>query len=235
MLALRCPLNDFIWISRPYIKNTHYGIDFGWSSKHGGANQPIYAAADGKVCAVKDNDKTNKSWGNYVKIDHGNNVYTLYGHLRQGAQVKKGQTVKKGELIGYMGNTGHSFGNHLHFELYLGGSGTKYRVNALGYLYYDKDQYMDPDTEAEYHIPNKEPQPEPPVTKTYISVTAKSGVWCRKGIGYKYPKYKAIPYGLECELLGKAVGKANGYTWDKVLYGGVEVYMPNKWNAYITK
>ena len=74
---------------------------------------------------------------------------------------------------------------------------------------------------------------EPIDNKKYIQINAKSGVWCRKGIGFKYSKYKAIPWGTKCELVEKNVGTANGYKWDKIIYNGVTVYLPNNWNKYL--
>ena len=72
-----------------------------------------------------------------------------------------------------------------------------------------------------------------PSTKKFIQVTANSGVWCRKGIGFKYKKYKVIPYLTICELLKKNDGSANGYKWDKIIYNGETVYLPNKWNKVV--
>ena len=74
---------------------------------------------------------------------------------------------------------------------------------------------------------------EEPIRKNYVIITAKRGVWCRKGVGFKYPKYKAIPRGTKCELIGKNIGYASGYKWDKIIYNGEEVYLPNNWNRYI--
>ena len=68
--------------------------------------------------------------------------------------------------------------------------------------------------------------------KKYIQLI--DNVWCRTGgFGFKYSKYKVIPKNTKCELLAKNVGKANGYNWDKILYEGKTVYIPNKWNKYL--
>lgn len=72
-----------------------------------------------------------------------------------------------------------------------------------------------------------------PSSKKYIQVNAKSGVWARKGVGFKYKKYKIIPNLTICELLKKNVGSSDGYKWDKVIYNGEVVYMPNKWNKVV--
>lgn len=147
MTKLRYPVN-YIAITTYFKKGIHNGLDLGWNSKHGGKNQPIYAAEAGKVVSIKDNDKTGKSWGNYVKIYHGNKIYTLYAHLKNGIKVKKGQKVKQGDLLGHMGNTGKAAGNHLHYEYYKGGASTKYRVDPEKYTYVYKDQTVSKNKEA---------------------------------------------------------------------------------------
>lgn len=94
----------------------------------GTTRQPVYASEDGTVNWVQtwDGKSTagNQSYGNAVKIRHADYssqiLETRYAHL-SGYVVKKGQTVKEGQLIGYTGNTGKSSGAHLHFEVILGG------------------------------------------------------------------------------------------------------------------
>lgn len=74
--------------------------------------------------AVESGTVVEAGWNNYgfgynVVIKHSNGLYSLYAHLKSGSiLVSKGSTVKKGQRIGYMGNTGNSSGTHLHFELY---------------------------------------------------------------------------------------------------------------------
>ena len=147
MTKLRYPVN-YIAITTYFKKGVHNGIDLGWNSKHGGKNQPIYAAGDGKVVSIKDNDKTDKSWGNYVKIKHSSGIYTLYAHLKNGIKVKKGQKVKMGDLLGHMGNTGKAAGNHLHYEYYKGGASTSYRVDPEKYTYVYSDQVVSKNSSA---------------------------------------------------------------------------------------
>ena len=125
--------------------SSHKGIDLGWNSKQGGKNVPVYAADDGVVYSTKDNDKSKKSWGNYVKIKHNDGTYTLYAHLKDGIKVKKGQAVKQGTQVGNMGNTGKSYGNHLHYEVYVGGASTSNRKNPLDYTYVYDGQIVHPD------------------------------------------------------------------------------------------
>ena len=92
---------------------------------HGGTDiaasygRAIYAADSGRV--VSSSDGWNGGWGNYVMIDHGNGMQTLYAHMSSRA-VSVGQTVSRGQTIGYVGSTGMSTGPHLHFEMYVNGS-----------------------------------------------------------------------------------------------------------------
>ena len=97
----------------------HKGVDV---VKQPGSVENIIAHTAGTVvllAAGKKNDPNatgTASYGNYVKLDHGNGYATLYAHLESVA-VKKGQRVAQGQVIGRMGNTGRSFGAHLHFEV----------------------------------------------------------------------------------------------------------------------
>jgi murein DD-endopeptidase MepM/ murein hydrolase activator NlpD len=77
----------------------------------------VYAANSGTV--VESSDGWNGGYGNYIIIKHSNGSYSLYGHLSL-RLVSIGDTVDKGELIGYVGNTGYTVGPtgcHLHFEI----------------------------------------------------------------------------------------------------------------------
>ena len=81
---------------------------------------PIYAAKTGIVTTVNKN-KNASSYGYYCIISHGSGYATLYAHQNQVPIVQEGQTVQKGQIIGYVGSTGRSTGNHLHFELRVNG------------------------------------------------------------------------------------------------------------------
>ena len=114
----------------------HLGIDISYSNP---ANKylPIYAASAGVVTEVKDGCYCPQTpaygFGNYIKIDHGGGVSTLYAHLSDGVSVYPGQTVSTGQQIGVMGNAGWSVGSdgiHLHFEVFQNG----YQVNPYIYL-----------------------------------------------------------------------------------------------------
>lgn len=78
---------------------------------------PIYATADGIVGRAQ----WLGGYGNYVEVEHGNAVQTRYGHMSSRA-VEPGQQVKKGDILGYVGSTGRSTGNHLHYEVRIDGA-----------------------------------------------------------------------------------------------------------------
>ena len=98
----------------------HEGLDLGASY-----GSPIAAAAAGTVIWAG----WEGGYGNLVVIDHGGGIATAYGHQSQIA-VSVGQTVARGQVIGYVGSTGHSTGPHLHFEVRVNGQA----VDPLGYL-----------------------------------------------------------------------------------------------------
>ena len=130
--ALTCSLNfgpalpSYKYISCVFGTDGHRGTDFAAP-----ANTPIYAVADGIVT-----DATyHYSWGNYVQIyhgkdDQGSTYSTLYAHMISSPVVSAGQSVTKGQVIGYVGNTGYSFGNHLHLEMKINGT----LVNAANWI-----------------------------------------------------------------------------------------------------
>ncbi len=105
----------------------HYGIDVG-NAGIGGAN--IYAAQSGVVITAYNDSGWHGGYGNYVTIDHGGGLSTLYAHCYS-VTVTEGQYVEKGDVIGYVGTTGWSTGNHLHFETRVNGVAQ----NPLGYSY----------------------------------------------------------------------------------------------------
>ena len=85
----------------------------------------IYASDSGKVLRAQ----WHSSYGNYILIDHGGGISTLYAHC-SGLNVSAGQMVNKGDVIGFVGETGYAFGAHLHFEVRVNGT----RVDAEGYV-----------------------------------------------------------------------------------------------------
>lgn len=106
------------------VKKFHHGMDF-----VAPVGTPIYATADGVVII---SSKSFYGYGKYVKINHGYGYQTAYGHMNK-LNVVKGQKIKRGDVIGYLGNTGLSTGPHLHYEVI---SNNK-RVNPINYYFHD--------------------------------------------------------------------------------------------------
>lgn len=106
-------------ITGEYGKN-HTGVDLvgtksGISYITSHSDGIVYKVVDGK-----NNDKNTTgtaTYGNYIQIKHKDGYYTLYAHLEKGLKLKKGDKVLKGEVIGEMGNSGNSYGTHLHYEV----------------------------------------------------------------------------------------------------------------------
>jgi len=97
------------------IRKFHYGMDF--TSPTG---TEVYATGDGVVSTVKGNKRSKIGFGLEIIVDHGFGYETLYAHLN-GFNVKVGQKVKRGDVIGYVGNTGGSTAPHLHYEIHKNG------------------------------------------------------------------------------------------------------------------
>ena len=120
--------SGFIWpVNGPVVSpfgmrwgRMHTGIDIGVSY-----GTPIHAAASGQVIYAG----WMEGYGNLVFIDHGRGISTGYAH-QSGIAVSNGQSVTQGQVIGYVGCTGHCFGPHLHFEVRVNGT----PVDPLGYL-----------------------------------------------------------------------------------------------------
>lgn len=111
---------DFIWPCNGGKRSSGFG--YRWGSLHGAVDisapvgTDIYAAQDGVVVLAG----RHYSYGNYVVIDHGNNIVTLYAHA-SALVAQTGDYVKTGDVIAKVGNTGTSYGNHLHFEIRING------------------------------------------------------------------------------------------------------------------
>ena len=106
------------------VKKMHNGIDFAAS-----IGTPIYATADGTVTSVS---VRFSGYGKMVEIDHGFGYRTRYAHMHD-FTVKKGQQVKRGDLIGYVGDTGLSTAPHLHYEVFINDR----RVDPVHYFFND--------------------------------------------------------------------------------------------------
>ncbi|MGZ5285785.1 MAG: M23 family metallopeptidase [Flavisolibacter sp.] len=102
----------------------HAGLDF--TAPQG---TPIYATADGTIRTAGLSDG---GYGNYVVIDHGYGYETLYGHMVR-IKARRGQRVKRGEVIGYVGSTGKSTGPHCHYEIHKNGQ----KLDPVYFFYND--------------------------------------------------------------------------------------------------
>ena len=100
----------------------HYGMDF--TAKKG---TPIYATGNGRI---KRADNRSSGYGNHIRIDHGFGYVSLYAHLSK-FNVRRGQKVKRGDIIGYVGNSGRSAGPHLHYEIFKDNK----KINPLNFYY----------------------------------------------------------------------------------------------------
>ncbi len=112
------------WRSDPFTKarKMHWGMDF--TAPNGTA---VYATGDGRVTRA---DNNASGYGKHIRIDHGYGYLSLYGHLSQ-YNVKEGQKVKRGDLIGFVGSTGRSEAPHLHYEVWK----DEDRINPINFYY----------------------------------------------------------------------------------------------------
>ncbi len=122
------PVVGLFTVTSPYgyrSLGNHKGIDISGASASGSL---VVAGASGTITTA---GWSNGGYGNYVIIDHGNGVETLYAHMLDNSiMVNPGDKVTKGQAIGRVGNTGYSFGAHLHFEVRVNGN----RINPAPYL-----------------------------------------------------------------------------------------------------
>lgn len=127
--------NELFYLNNPSKNNvitSPFGLRWGGEKHHGidiagNVGDPIFAAESGFANLVS----YNSVYGNYMKLNHGKGVETLYGHCDV-MLIKEGEYVKKGQIIGKIGNTGRSTGPHLHFEVRINGKAD----NPLNYVAY---------------------------------------------------------------------------------------------------
>jgi hypothetical protein len=100
-----------------------------------GAGVPVYSVASGTVVEVIYDNGTDVPWqGNHVRIDHGDSWWSSYSHLANPPAV--GGWLEASTLLGHVGNTGESYGAHLHLEIWHGGNDRAYRVDPMDYVHH---------------------------------------------------------------------------------------------------
>ncbi len=116
--------SGFGYRTDPFTKKRkkHWGMDF--TAPRG---TPVYATGDGKVTRA---DASAAGYGKHIRIEHGYGYQSLYAHLSK-YNVKKGQKVKRGDLIGFVGSTGRSEAPHLHYEIFKDGN----KINPIHFYY----------------------------------------------------------------------------------------------------
>lgn len=112
------------WRSDPFTKarKMHWGMDF--TAPRG---TPVYATGDGVVSRA---DNNASGYGKHVRVEHGYGYMSLYGHLSK-YNVRPGQRVERGDLIGFVGSTGRSEAPHLHYEVWKDGE----KINPINFYY----------------------------------------------------------------------------------------------------
>ncbi|MGB5188676.1 M23 family metallopeptidase [Robiginitalea sp.] len=116
--------SGFGWRSDPFTKarKMHWGMDF--TAPRG---TPIYASGDGKISRA---DNRASGYGKHIRLEHGYGYMTIYAHLSR-YNVRVGQQVKRGDLIGFVGSTGRSEAPHLHYEVWKDAE----RINPINFYY----------------------------------------------------------------------------------------------------
>ncbi len=232
------PLSRYIKITQIYHPQ-HLGVDFGWNDGPY-CNQPIVAIEDGVVDSCVDgygNTYPNtKIYGNSVILSHGDGYWSVYAHLLKGLTVKKGQKVRKGQVVGYMGNSGYSNGQHLHFELRKGENLKRCSIDPLDYLFVeDRGIYVNPSSKQIDRIRYKKTTVGTPVSrdpsKDQVDVLATSlngrsmGSLDGEKLGYVTPGF----YNIHDVAVG------NGFTWYEIEKGLWCASKEGDWTVFYPK
>jgi len=188
-------------------------------------------------------DTGTKGMGNYVYIQTEDGYRWRYQHMTKGSvTVKVGDTVKKGQVLGYMGNTGNSTGRHLHLDVSKSGR------HSGGYYVSSQDRtYFDPKTwlKAGNGSGSTSTAPAPSTTTKTGNYTVKADVNVRAGAGTSYAKIKYAQFTSNAKsqimkIKGKAVNyfpKGMTITITKVSADGKWGYCPSGWVSmnYLTR
>lgn len=189
------------------------GID--WAVPSG---TPIKAAQDGAVKEVR-NDAT--GYGTHVRVEHANGYLTIYAHMQK-IDVKVGDTVKAGQVVGKSDNTGNSTGPHLHFELRKGNVPIDPAPLLVTKLDGSSSQEEIEDASGDMGTePNQFPKlPKVRVTATLLNV--------RTGAGVDYPAVSTLPAGTEVEVIRKVM--LGNDVWLQI---GREQFIAMKYQGYV--
>ena len=175
-----------LWISADTVDHGYNAYDWGWwdsdpaMPNDSGRNPQLYAMADGIVITIVNShpdDPDMEGYGNYIVIKYPNEGYcSLYAHIKKSSYlVKVGDKVTQGQPVCRMGNSGYSFGNHLHLELCKGGTfvrhgGIDYVKNKV--VYATNWHVVDSDTQKDYGIAKMIIEPvDKDITKNQVHVT----------------------------------------------------------------
>jgi hypothetical protein len=173
-----------IWVSADYDDHGYNALDLGWwdydasMPEDTGRNPRLYAMADGVVVSIVNSHPDEPDWngyGNYIIIRYPNEGYvSLFAHIKKDSfMVKVGDVVKQGQPVCRMGNSGYSYGNHLHLELSKGSSFIRHGgVDFIPIVYATDWHVVDSDSQKEYNIRHMVLEPKDrDVTKRQLKVT----------------------------------------------------------------
>ncbi|MEM8860516.1 MAG: M23 family metallopeptidase [Chloroflexota bacterium] len=186
----------------------HTGHDLAKSAEGG---ELIYAIADGivKFAAFAGED----GFGNLIFIKHNDNQFSRYAHLRE-ISVSRGEEVTAGQVIGRLGTTGRSTGNHLHFDVMV-------QSNALDWPAKERmrllDQYIDPYLWFEKN--GMTVDPIEPVAAETMRVFAPAGLNVRRDPRINGKKLHTLEFGTVVEVKPFRV-TASGFVWQELVIGG---------------
>jgi hypothetical protein len=175
-----------VWISADYDDHGYKACDFGWWDydpalpNDSGRNPQLYAMSDGVVVSIVNSHSDEPDWngyGNYIIIRYPSEGYvSLYAHIKKDSfLVKVGDKVSQKQPVCRMGNSGYSYGNHLHLEVCKGSSFTRHGgVDFFPIVYATDWHTVDPDTEKDYPISHMVIQPvDEDVTVNQVHVFGK--------------------------------------------------------------
>ena len=192
----------------------HKGIDIIGNPNSNNGYDYIVAVADGKVTSYQNSisgvikDTGTKGMGNYVYIETPDGYRWRYQHMTKGSvTVKTGDSVKKGQIIGYMGNTGNSTGRHLHLDVSKSG-----KVSGGYYVSSQNRTYFDPKPFLKSGSGTSTAAAPSTTTKKTGNYTVKADVNVRAGAGTSYTRVKYAQYTTNAKAqIMKIKGRAVNY------------------------